>query len=447
MFAALMMAAASAVVATEKRPPLVTSTHRTEELLFSILVQLVIMIAAARAMNLLFRRFRQPGVIGETVAGLMLGPSLLGHFFPDLSATVFGLKPAPPIVVLSQIGLIFLMFQIGINFEFGHMRERRSRRGVVPIAAASIAVPFALGLWLGHLSAPVFAVGIPPLVYSLFCGVAMAITAVPVLGRILTEYGLNRHELGVVSISAAALNDVTGWLLLAGVSAVATATFTPSQTAFQVIGVILFAAISYVVLRPLARWLIGRFPVQNGEIPPTLMAILLIFIFAMGMSTFYLGIFAIFGGFAAGLLFHQNSDFVDAWRRQVGVFVLVFFLPIFFTFTGLRTNVLGLTSATDLGWLAAFILAATVGKIVPVLIAARLAGYSAKEALLIGSLLNTRGLMELIVLNIGFETGFIPQKIFTMLVIMAVLTTLMAGPFLKAIMPRLGLSIPRNVEA
>jgi Kef-type K+ transport system membrane component KefB len=416
-------------------------------LLFSILVQLVIMIAVARVMNLLFRRFGQPGVIGETVAGLLLGPSLFGHFFSDFSAQIFGAKPAPPIVILSQIGLIFLMFQIGTNFEFGHMREARAKRGVAPVAIASIGVPLALGVWLGFLSAPSYASGIPPLVYALFCGVALAITAVPVLGRILAEYGLNRQELGVIAIAAAAINDVVGWLLLACVSAIATATFTPSHTAFQVGGVVVFALVCFVALRPAAHWLLARYPIRNGEVPPTLMAILLAFIFVMGMCTFHLGIFAIFGGFAAGLLFHHDAEFVEAWRKQVGVFVLVFFLPIFFTFTGLRTNVLGLTSASDLWWLLIFVAAAILGKIVPVFLAARVSGYNGKEALLIGSLMNTRGLMELIVLNIGFETGFIPQKIFTMLVIMAVVTTLMAGPFLKLLMPRLGLTIPRNVEA
>jgi Kef-type K+ transport system membrane component KefB len=438
---------ASAAQGVAKAAPLVTSTEKTEQLLFSILIQLVIMIAAARIMNLLFRRFGQPGVIGETVAGLLLGPSLLGHFFPGFSTEVFGAKPAPAIVILSQIGLIFLMFQIGTNFEFGHMREGRAKRGVAPLAIASVGVPFVIGVWLGFLSAPSYASGIPPLVYALFCGVALAITAVPVLGRILAEYGLNRHELGVISISAAAINDVTGWLLLAGVAAVATATFTPSQTAFQTGGVILFALICFFALRPAARWLLARYPIKDGQVPPTLMAILLVFIFIMGMCTFRLGIFAIFGGFAAGLLFHHDVDFVEAWRKQVGVFVLVFFLPIFFTFTGLRTNVLGLDTGGDLLWLLIFVAAATLGKIIPVWLAARASGYSGKESLLIGSLMNTRGLMELIVLNIGFETGFIPQKIFTMLVIMAVVTTLMAGPFLKILMPRLGLTIPKNVEA
>jgi Kef-type K+ transport system membrane component KefB len=185
----------------------------------------------------------------------------------------------------------------------------------------------------------------------------------------------------------------------------------------------------------------------DGEIPPTLMAIFLILVFALGMCTFKLGIFTIFGGFAAGLLVHEDRAFAEAWRRQVGAFVLVFFLPIFFTFTGLRTNLLGLTTGTDWLWLLVFVATGILGKIIPVFFAARLAGYGGPASLLIGALMSTRALMELIVLNIGLETGFLPQKVFTMLVIMAVVTTLMTGPFLKILMPRLGLVIPRDIEA
>jgi Kef-type K+ transport system membrane component KefB len=427
--------------------PAITSTQRGEDLLFSILIQLVIMIGAARLMNLAFRRLGQPGVVGEIVAGLLLGPSLFGHFFPGVSAAIFGAKPAPPIAILSQIGLVLLMFQIGMRFEFGQLKQARLRRGLLPVALTSVLVPFGLGIWLGHLSAPVFAGAISPHVYALFCGVALAITAVPILGRILAEYGMAEHELGVLAITAAAINDVIGWLLLAGVSALATATFAPSKSLLQLAGVCGFALACVFLLRPAARALLLKFPAKNGELPPTLMAILLIAVFAMGMCTFKLGIFTIFGGFAAGLLVHHDRDFVAAWHRQVGVFVLVFFLPIFFTNTGLRTNVLGLTTATDWTWLLGFIAAGTIGKILPVFFAARLSGYNTNAALLLGALMNTRALMELIVLNIGLETGFLPQKVFTMLVIMAVFTTMITGPCLRILLPRLGLTIPRDIEA
>jgi Kef-type K+ transport system membrane component KefB len=427
--------------------PAMTAQQQTEALLLSILIQLVVMIGAARIMNIIFRRCGQPGVIGEIVAGLLLGPSLLGHFCPGLSAAIFGIKPAPAIVILSQIGLILLMFQIGMSFEFGQLREARAKHALLPIAAVSVLVPLGMGIWLGHLSAPIFAGQIAVPVYALFCGVAMAITAVPILGRILAGYGLVRHELGVLAISAAAINDVVGWLLLAVVSALATASFAPSHTAMQLAGIFTFALLCFFLLRPAANRLLKSFPLNNDEVSPTLVSIILIAVFLLAMCTYKLGIFGIFGGFVGGLLVHHDQKFAEAWRRQVGGFVLVFFLPIFFTYTGLHTNLLGLTTGTDWLWMLIFVTVSVVAKIVPVALVSRFAGYETKAAILLGVLMNTRALMELIVLNIGLETGFLPQKIFTMLVIMAVVTTLMAGPALKYLMPRLGLEIPSNTEA
>jgi Kef-type K+ transport system membrane component KefB len=201
------------------------------------------------------------------------------------------------------------------------------------------------------------------------------------------------------------------------------------------------------VLRPLVNRLLAACPVHDREVPANLMMTVLCLIFAMGICTYFLGIFTIFGGFLAGLLFHQHKAFVEAWHRQVGRFVLVFFLPVFFTFTGLRTNVLGLAAGSDWMWLALVLAAAIGGKIVPVYLAGRFTGFDHKEAAILGSLMNTRALMELIVLNIGYDMGFIPQKVFTMLVIMAVVTTVMTGPLLRVLLPRAGYVIPAGVEA
>jgi Kef-type K+ transport system membrane component KefB len=318
---------------------------------------------------------------------------------------------------------------------------------VLGVTLASIGVPFCLGLAIGHWSAPVLAPGIDLLVYSLFCGVGLAITAVPVLGRILREFGLTRTDVGVVAISAAAVNDVTGWVLLAGVSAYASAHFSGTHMAWQIAGLLLFLGALWFVLRPLVDRLVAGNPLREGDIPPNLMAAVLCVMLALSICTYKLGIFAIFGGFAAGLLFHRHAAFVIAWQRQVGRFVMVFFLPVFFTFTGLRTNVLGLSTLTDLQWVVIVVSAATVGKIIPVYIASRLSGFDRHQSWLLGTLMNTRGLMELIVLNIGFDLGFIPQKVFTMLVIMAVVTTVMTGPLLRVLLPRTGHVIPKGVEA
>ena len=427
--------------------PVNSSVHQTEQLLFLVLVQTIVMIGAARLGNTLLRRLGQPGVVGEILAGLVLGPSLFGYFFPAASRAVFGEHPSPPIVIISQIGLILLMFQIGMDFEFGHLKTRRNRRAVAAVTLASVGVPLLLGFFIGQLSHAELASGIDATVYSLFCAVGLAITAVPILGRILREYGLTRTEVGVVAISAAALNDVVGWILLAGVSAYAMARFSGAHVLLQLAGIGLFVLVLWFVARPLVNRALARGLQADGRLPPNLMAGVICLTFLAGICTYRLGIFAIFGGFAAGLLFHRHAAFVAAWHRQVGAFVLVFFLPVFFTFTGLRTNVLGLNTAADLQWLAIVLLAAILGKVIPVYWAARATGFDAPHSWTLGTLMNTRALMELIVLNIGLDLGFIPPRVFTMLVIMAVVTTIMTGPLLKLLLPRTGHVMPPAMDA
>jgi Kef-type K+ transport system membrane component KefB len=424
-----------------------TSISETESLLFMTLLQLIVMVGAARYMHTVFRRMGQPGVIGEIFAGLLLGPSLVGHFFPQASAALFGAHASTPITMISQIGLIFLMFQIGMDFKFGHLTAPRNRRAVIGVTIVSVGVPLALGISLGALSASTLAPGTDPVRFSLFLGLGLAITAVPILGRILRQYGLTHTEIGVVAISAAAINDVIGWLLLSVVSAYAAANLSTPHVLMQLGGLIGFVALLWFVLRPLVAHLVSRFPSHDGELNPNLMAVVVCLIFALGICTYRLGIFAIFGGFAGGVLFHNYPEFVDAWRRQVGRFVLVFFLPVFFTYTGLRTNVLGLSSASDWQWLGIILGAAILGKVIPVYFVGRACGFDRNQSSILGVLMNTRALMELIVINIGFDLGLIPQKVFTMLVIMAVVTTLMAGPLLKPLLNKVGHAIPVGREA
>ncbi|RME62649.1 MAG: potassium transporter Kef, partial [Alphaproteobacteria bacterium] len=352
-----------------------------------------------------------------------------------------------PMTVLAQIGLILLMFQIGSDFEFGHLAHRASKRAVGLIAAFSVAAPLATGFLVGQGTAAILAPGIDALAYSLFVAIAFAITAVPILGRILREYGLTRSRIGVITISAAAINDVVGWVLMAAVVAFAGSGFSWVHSGAQMAGLAGLVLVLRLVGRPLIDRLMRRFPVVDGQIPTPLLAIVLAMVFAAGIATQKLGIFTIFGGFLLGLLFHRHDRFVAAWRHQIGQFVLVFFLPIFFTYTGLRTDILGLASAAEWMWCAAIFIAATLAKIVPVYVAARLAGLDPHQATIAGVLMNTRALMELIVLNIGLQLGFIPPKVFTMLVIMAVATTVMAGPLLRLLLHRQGHPVDRLLDA
>ena len=423
------------------------SLQSMEETVVATLLQLIVIILFARVAGAAAVLVRQPRAAGEIVAGLLLGPSLFGTFFPELSHAIFSPVAAAPIQILSQIGLILLMFQIGSDFEFGHLSEVRNRKAVTYVAIASIAAPLATGLIIGWQSAAILAPGKNVAIYSLFVGIALAITAVPILGRILREYSLTRHETGVIAITAAAANDVVGWLLLAAAAAYASAQFSLPHYGLQIAGLLALAGVLYAGGRPAVDWLLRKFPIQNGLLPSSLIAIVFAMVFVAGIATQKLGIFTIFGGFLVGLLFHRHTDFVEAWRRQVGTFVLVFFLPIFFTYTGLRTNVLGLDSWSDWTWCAGIVAAATLAKIIPVHIAARAARVPRHQALILGVLMNTRALMELIVLNVGLSLGFIPTDVFTMLVIMAITTTVMTGPLLQFLLRRTGQTAHNLVEA
>jgi Kef-type K+ transport system membrane component KefB len=423
------------------------ATYQSESILFSTLLQLAVIVVVARLANVGLRRLGQPGAVGEILAGLLLGPSLLGYLFPNVSEHLFAKAAAIPVGIISQVGLILLMFQIGSDFEFGHLAEKRNRSAVMSIAAASIAAPLLLGGLIGWLTAPVLAPHVNRITYSSFLAVAMAITAVPTLGRILRELDLTRTRLGVVTITAAAINDVAGWILLAIISAAATSRFSFWVTAAQFGGIVSLCLLLWWGGRPAVNYLLRRQPVADGNVSPVLMSIVLALLFFCAMCTYALGIFAIFGGFAAGLLFHEHRAFVEAWRRQVGQFVLVFFLPVFFTYSGLRTNVLGLTTILDWEWCMIILSVACISKVVPVYFAARQTGLSYSDALSCGVLMNTRALMELIVLNVGYELGYIPQSVFTMMVLMAIASTFMTVPLIRIIHRRDGQLIPRGIEA
>lgn len=408
-----------------------TTIHTNEEILASILIQITLVILVARAAGAAAAALRQPRAVGEIIAGLMLGPSLFGHLFPDLASTLFPADAAQTMWMLAQIGLILLMFQIGGDFDFRLLREKANRRAVIGVTLASLLFPLGIGFSIGQVAAPSLAGDIDKLSFSLFMAVAMAITAVPILGRILAEYRLTRTRVGVIAISSAAANDLVGWVLLALVAAVVSASFSATGFGLQVAGLVALMAIMFSFGRGLAAWLVGRFPPSDQGLSPVLIACVIALVFLAGVATQKLGVFTIFGGFLVGLLFHAHTDFVEAWRRTIGQFVLVFFLPIFFTLTGLRTNLLGLETVSDWLWCAAIFAASVISKIVPVYVAARFSGLDREEAAALGVLMNTRALMELIVLNIGLSMGVIPQDVFTMMVIMAVGTTIMTGPLIN----------------
>ncbi len=423
------------------------SVHGTEALLCFTLLQISLIILAARLAGYAARRLGQPRAVGEIVAGLMLGPSLFGTLAPDAFHWLFRSVDAAPLTIMSQIGLILLMFQVGLEFDFSHLGEPRNRRAVVLITLVGILFPFGLGFGFGGVSAPVLAPGIPPFAYSLVLGIALSITAVPILGRIMIEFGLTRHRLGVITIAAAAASDAVGWVLLALVAAVAASRFSWAATGVQVGWLAAYVLASWFVLRPVLRALLRRFPHGPDHLPQDLLAALLVVVFGSALLTSQLGIFAIFGGFMTGVLLHDRHDLVSAWKNQVENLVMVFFLPIFFTYTGLRTDIGSLATGELWAWCGALIGLAVLGKFGGCYVASRWAGLSAAEARNIAIMMNTRALMELIVVNLGYDLGLITRPVFTMLVLMAVASTLMTAPGLRLWLPGVGHRIPGGRDA
>ena len=408
-----------------------SSVHQTEVLLFFTLLQLALIVVVARLAGEIAVRLSQSRAVGEIIAGLILGPSLFGLLLPATFAYVFRSAPAEPMTILSQIGLILLMFQIGLEFDFGHLKTGSNRKAVLNISIMGLALPFSLGLLFGGISHPYLAPQINLLGYVLFVGTAFSITALPILGRILMELDLTRSRVGVIAISSAAINDVVGWLMLAVVTALTVAEFSAAGFAVKIGLIAIYVALCGWVVRPLLLRLLRRSGVDAGKLSPNLIGILLSAIFLSGMATYRLGIFAIFGGFMLGVLLHDQSAFVRAWREKIGEFVIVFFLPIFFTYTGLRTNIGALNSMELWGWCLLLVALATAGKFGGCYFAARRSGMSTREAKAIGIMMNTRALMELVVINVGLDLGVIPPNVFTMLVIMAIGSTVVTTPALK----------------
>lgn len=431
-------------------PAHVLAVHQTEALLFFTLLQLTVIILAARLGGEVAHRIGQSPAVGEIIVGILLGPSLFGLLAPGVFGYVFGSTPPAPMLMLSQIGLILLMFQIGLEFDFAHLVDRHNRRAVTYVATASMLMPFALGFGFGYVTAPLLSPGVDRLASALFIATAFSITALPILGRMMIEFKITRLPIGVIAISAAAINDVVGWLLLALVTALTLAQFSATDFGLKVMLVAGFFLSWWFVVRPLMKHIIrvsqaGPAPVGEkagrGKLTHNLLGVVLAGIFISAITTYQLGIFAIFGGFMMGVILHDEHELIEAWKERIGHFVMVFFLPIFFTYTGLRTNIGGLDSAAAWGWCLLLIALATLGKFGGSYVAARWAGRSPDEGKLIGIMMNTRALMELIVINVGYDLGVISQQVFTMLVLMAIFSTVITTPGLRRWLPRVGVAV------
>lgn len=395
-----------------------------------LLLQIIVIIVVARLFASLFRRIGQPPVMGEMVAGITLGPSLLGLFWPQASAFLFPATSMTTLGVLSQIGVVLFMFIVGMELDLQHLRERAS--SAIMVSHASIIVPFLLGLALAlglyqSLATPNTTFS----QFGLFMGIAMSITAFPVLARILQDRGLTHSALGTTALTCASVDDATAWCILAFVIATVHASGFISSIITLAL-TLLFVAVMLLVIKPQAERLINS-RVTDVRSSRLLMAGILAFALSSAWFTETIGIHALFGGFLAGVVMPSSANVQTFLKERIEGFSSAALLPLFFVFTGLRTQI---TLLNDLwSWLIclAIIIVAVAGKLGASMLVARWTRMSWRDSFALGALMNTRGLIELVVLNIGYDLGILSGRIFVMMVIMALATTFMTAPLLSLV--------------
>lgn len=404
--------------------------HNFQHPLAVLLAQIVTIVMVAKLFGWICTKIGQPTVIGEMLAGIVLGPSLVGMYFPEFSAIFFPEESLGNLKFLSQIGLILFMFIVGMELDLKVLKNKA--HDAVVISHASIIIPFALGLGLSYYIYETFAPdGVQFLSFGLFMGIAMSITAFPVLARIVQERNINKTKLGTIVITCAAADDITAWCILAAVIAIVKAGSVISS--FYTI----FLALAYVFLmiklvRPFLKR-VGDLHASKDNMSKPVVAIFFLTLIISAYATEVIGIHALFGAFMTGAIMPDNVKFRNLFIEKTEDVALVLLLPLFFVFTGLRTQIGLLDDAYSWKVAGLIIVVAVVGKFFGSALAAKFVGQNWKESLSIGALMNTRGLMELVVLNIGYDLGVLSPKVFSMMVIMALVTTFMTGPALDLI--------------
>jgi Kef-type K+ transport system membrane component KefB len=397
-----------------------------------LLTQIIVILIFAGLFRRLFRWMAQPPVMGEMVAGIVLGPSVLGLLFPQAMAFLFPPASLETLRLLSQIGVVIFMFLVGMELNIQHLREKGT--SAVMISHASIIIPFLLGSGLSiFLYRDLASPGTSFHAFALFIGVAMSITAFPVLARILEDRKLSQTHLGAIAITCAAVDDVTAWCILALVIALVKATGV-EISAITIILTLSFAGAMFFLVRPQLSRVIKEPDSQLHR--RRLIPLILAFLLACALITESIGIHALFGAFLAGVVMPPSTEFRIFLKDKLEAFGSYALLPLFFVFTGLRTQVGLLTDLQDWLMCGVIILVAIAGKLGGSMLMARWTGMSWSQSFAIGTLMNTRGLVELVVLNIGYDLGILSGRIFAMMVLMALVTTFMTGPLLSLVRTR-----------
>jgi len=423
-----------AIVSGESKPLWIEFTHsflqNMGHSLPILLAQIITIILVSRIFGWFFKKIGQPTVIGEILAGIVLGPSLIGMYFPGFSGFLFPVESLGNLQLLSQIGLILFMFIVGMEIDINVLKSRA--HDAVVISHASIIVPFSLGMGLAYFIYQSFA---PPGVsftsFGLFIGISMSITAFPVLARIVQERGIHKTRLGTVVMTCAAADDITGWSILAAVIAIAKAGSFASSF-YTLLLAVFYVFVMIKIVRPFLKR-VGDLHTSSANLSKSIVAIFLVTLIISSWTTEIIGIHALFGAFMAGAIMPVNQKFRNIFIEKIEDIALVLLLPLFFVFTGLRTQI-GLLNDAYLWEITGLItLVAITGKFIGSALAAKFVKQSWKDSLTIGVLMNTRGLIELVVLNIGYDLGILNPTVFSMFVIMALVTTFITGPALDLI--------------
>ncbi len=397
--------------------------------LVHVLLALTAVIVCGHLLGRLFRSIGQPPVIGEVVAGIALGPSLLGRAAPGAFQFLLPESIAPYLGLIAQLGVILYMFVLGLEHDTGLLRQRGW--ATLLISQASIFVPFAFGIILALFLYPLLSsAAVPRISFALFFGVALAITAFPVLARILTDRGMNKTRLGSLALSCAALNDVVAWCLLALAAGIAQS--RPDSGLLVIGGAAAFIGAMFLAVRPLARRIAAK--ADRNTSVRGIVTLIFVSMLLSALTAEWIGIHAVFGAFLFGAIIPRESGIARNFATKLEDLVTIVFLPAFFAFTGLRMQI-GMVETGE-EWLLCglIVLVASAGKFGGTFVAARMTGERWRDAASLGVLMNTRGLMELIVLNIGLDLHIISPKLFAMMVIMALATTIATTPILQALL-------------
>lgn len=431
VFPSLDLATHTAVTGVAAASPASPPASPVAFTLTRLVLQLVVILLAVRAVGIIAKRLGQPSVIGEMVAGILLGPSVFGAVAPSVFTQLFPAASLPILNSLAQLGVMLFLFVVGLHVDLGALRRQGST--ALMASHASIAAPFSMGVALALWLYPRFApVGVPFAAFALFIGVAMSITAFPVLARILEERRLLGTPIGTLAVACAAVDDVTAWMLLAMVIAIVKAGSVGTTLVVALGGTALFLVVMLRFVRP---WLERIVPAESDgpRLPTSAISVMILVALLSATITELLGVHALFGAFIAGAVMPRTRAFGERASEQLSDLLVVLLLPLFFAYTGLRTSFTFGTAAANLLPLLAILAVAIIGKVGGTAVAARASGQTWRDAGVLGVLMNTRGLMELVVLNLGLDLGVLSPSLFALMVIMALVTTMMTVPALSLV--------------